>query len=189
MAPDEPERVVGRHVVGERRRGGRGARCSARGRLANARAASARASNARRRGLRTLAAAGQATEHRQRRRQEVTVVVPGHDVQRRSHQRRLDDPPLPERAVERCRVERGESRPEREIRRRRLLGLQAADSLDGRSRTDPRALEEKLPGEGGAIEPVPSENLVLRSAHATGSVATGSPGAQRSTARPPGTSR
>ena len=74
-------------------------RCSrssvlARGRLANARAASARAWIRVRGGLRALAAAVQAPQHRQRRRQQVQVVVPRHDMQRRPHERRLDHPPL-----------------------------------------------------------------------------------------------
>jgi hypothetical protein len=67
-------------------------------------------------GFRALATAVEPAQHRQRRRQQVDVVVPSYDVKRGPHQRRLDHAALLERAVEHSGVEQGEARPEREIR-------------------------------------------------------------------------
>ena len=121
-------------------------------------------------GLRAQATAVERAQHRQRRRQQVEVVVPRHDVERRPHERGLDHAPLLECAVQRGRVERGQARPQREVRRRGLLGLQAADPLDRGDRSDSGSFEKELPGERGAIEPVPGKDLVLRSAHRYGPV-------------------
>jgi hypothetical protein len=66
-------------------------------------------------------------------------------VERRAHQRGLDDRTLAEGPIEPGRVEVDEPRPEREIRRRRLLRLEPAERLDGRGRVEVGPLEEQLP--------------------------------------------
>ena len=146
-ATERPRHV--RRRVGERRRSGgstRGPRRAAmpsaiaevvaqlaqpRGSAVNASARARRAAEA----LARRAAArgpgdGCPPTMRDDRRPQVEVVRGADHVERRAHERALDDGPLRERAVEVRGLEPGQTRPEPDVRRRRLLRLEATDPFE-----------------------------------------------------------
>ena len=80
------------------------------------------------------------------------VVGARDEVDRRAHQRRLDDLTRLERLRQRRPPERAEARPQPDVAGRRVLVLDPADRLErGRDR-EVVALEEALPGEERAVQ-------------------------------------
>ena len=92
------------------------------------------------------------SQQRQHRGPERCVVIGGHGVEREPHQRALHDPAVRERVVELGRIEALGPVPERQVGRRRLLGLEPADPLDGIDDVDRPAVEEELTIERGPVE-------------------------------------
>ena len=80
------------------------------------------------------------------------VLAPRYDVDRRPHERRLDDGPLLEGLGQRRTTEAGEPGPQPDVARRRVLRLEPADLLDGVLERDRRAFEQQLAGEQRAVE-------------------------------------
>jgi hypothetical protein len=74
------------------------------------------------------------------------------DVDRRAHQRRLHDLPPLQRPREVTQGEPVEPRPEADVRGRRVLRLQAADSLERPRHRQPGALEQELPRQQRAVQ-------------------------------------
>jgi hypothetical protein len=93
-----------------------------------------------------------AIEHGNDGRPEVKVFRGADDVERRAHERALDDAPLGDRSIEVGRPEAGEPRPEPDVGRCRLLGLEATDPFRGRHDVEVGAFQEQLPGEGRAVQ-------------------------------------
>src|ERR1700730_8610290 len=85
--------------------------------------------------------------------ESVEVELPRADqVKRASHQGCFVNKMRGERIFELFSFETADSRPQPNVRRRRVLGLHAGDSLDCRYRIEVSALEEQLPCERPAIE-------------------------------------
>ena len=78
--------------------------------------------------------------------------APRDHVDRRTHQRGLDDPSVLERGREVAPAEPGDARPEADVTRRRVLGLEPADVLDDGLDRPGGALEEVLAGQQGAVQ-------------------------------------
>jgi hypothetical protein len=75
-----------------------------------------------------------------------------------SLERCLDRRATLERAGERVALEVGQPRPEAYVAGRRVLGLQAADLLEGLGNWDVGAFEQQLAGKERAIERAPGKN-------------------------------
>jgi hypothetical protein len=73
-------------------------------------------------------------------------------VERDPHQRRLDDLVVAEGAIQVGWVEVGDPVPQRQIRRRGLLGLQCDDPRDSVDNAEPLAGEQQLAGERRPVE-------------------------------------
>jgi hypothetical protein len=73
-------------------------------------------------------------------------------VDRRPHQRRLDDGAVLERPRQVFALEAGDPRPEADVPRWCVLGLEAADLLDRLGERQPRPREQQLTLEQRAIE-------------------------------------
>ena len=185
-APAEPPAATssGREPVRQRARWSRSsARRAGLGRERLGRALGQGREPSRRLGRLAAVLAADAIEHRRRPPARRWQVVGGADrVERRAHERALDDRRSAIAAIEVGRVEAGEPRPEGDVRRRRLLRLQPADALDRRRhRLEPARARA---GAGGPASPGPSA--------AAGRTRSGSAGVGRVRAtlraRPPGTS-
>lgn len=90
--------------------------------------------------------------HRPERGQESKVVRGTDRVKGRPHERGLHDRTIGERPIEVVSHEAGQPRPQRDGRRRWLLGLEACQGLDRGLDAEDRRLEQVLPGEGRPIE-------------------------------------
>jgi hypothetical protein len=108
---------------------------------------------------------GQRRERRCQGGPEVEIVVDGHGVERRAHQRRLDDESLRECAVQRRRVEGRQAGPEREVRRSRLLRLEPTERLDRIDRLEGDRFEEVLAGERRPVQAIAREDRVAMAGH------------------------
>jgi hypothetical protein len=73
-------------------------------------------------------------------------------VERGPHERPLDDPPLPERAIQLRGDEAVEARGQRDVRRGWLLRLERDESLDGVDDIQPLPAQEPLAGKRRAVE-------------------------------------
>ena len=73
-------------------------------------------------------------------------------MDREAHQRRLDDLAPLERPRQRVALEPGDPRPQPDVHRRRVLGLQGAHGVERVGESRLAALEQALAGEQGAIE-------------------------------------
>ena len=98
-------------------------------------------------------------EHRHDGRPHRSEVRGRHQVEGRPHQRALDELPLDYRAVEVGELEPGEARPEADVRRCRLLGLQATDPFHRPDDVDIGRLEEQLPRQHRPAEPAGADDL------------------------------
>ena len=87
------------------------------------------------------------------------IVRRRHEVQRRAHQRALDEPPTRDGAVQVPGLERREPRPQADVGRRGLLRLEPTDPLDGVDHAEIRRLEQQLTSERGPTEPARAEDL------------------------------
>jgi hypothetical protein len=83
---------------------------------------------------------------------EVPVVARRDDVDGRAHERPLHCTPPLERTREIAEREALEHRPETDVRRRGVLGLQTGDPLERAPDRDPGAGEKELAGEDSAVE-------------------------------------
>src|SRR5207249_4864571 len=79
-------------------------------------------------------------------------VARAHKVERPAHEPRADNLAPLDRGPEPLALEVGETRPERHVRQRGPLRLQRAEPLDRGTNADPRALQEHLTRERGAVE-------------------------------------
>ena len=79
-------------------------------------------------------------------------VLRGHEVQGRAHQRALHDRAVAEGRLERGDGERLRPRPQRDIRRVRVLGLEPGEPSDGLLGAPWRALEQRLPEQGRPVQ-------------------------------------
>jgi hypothetical protein len=84
------------------------------------------------------------------------------EVDRHAHQRRLDHAAVLQRAGQGRALEAGEPRPQPDVHRRRVLGLDAADRFQRARQRHPRSLEQELAGEQRAVELSPRERLHAR---------------------------
>ena len=82
------------------------------------------------------------------------------DVERPALEQRLHEPAPRERLRQLVALEALEPRPEREVRARRRLRLQAAEPLDRLHRAQRLPLEQELPLEQGAVELAPREDTL-----------------------------
>ena len=73
-------------------------------------------------------------------------------MDRRAHQRPLDDAAALERTGQLVALEAFDARPEADVHRRRVLRLDPADPVERLRNRRFRALEEQLPGQEGAIQ-------------------------------------
>jgi len=87
---------------------------------------------------------------------ERPVIALGDQVDRRAHQRRLDDRPALERAGQRVTLQALHARPEPEVHRRRVLRLKAGNSLERSRNGQPRPIEQQLPGQQRAVQLPPA---------------------------------
>jgi hypothetical protein len=76
--------------------------------------------------------------------------------------RRLDDLPLFERARQLLLAKAGEARPERDVRRRRVLRLQSAEPLNRLLHAELPSLKQQLPFEERAVELAQRQHAVVR---------------------------
>ena len=80
-------------------------------------------------------------------------LVAGMDrVEREADRRALDDRTCRERPVEVRRIEALDAVPERDVWRRRFLGLECENPPHGRGNVQRRPIEQELAGEGGAVQ-------------------------------------
>ncbi len=89
------------------------------------------------------------------------------DVQRPALEQRLDEPPTRQRPGELVALEALEPRPERQVRARRGLRLQAAEPLDRLHGRQAVPLEQELSLEQGAVQLAPREDPLGRRHPAT----------------------
>ncbi len=82
----------------------------------------------------------------------VWVVASAHDMQRRAKRTGLDDRAASEAVCQLLLAKAVEPRPERDVRRRRVLRLQCDEPLDGSDRRKSGTLDEQLPSEQRAIQ-------------------------------------
>ena len=94
----------------------------------------------------------------------VWIVASAHHVQRRSKRTGLDDRATSESPRQLLLPKAVEPRPERDVRRRRVLRLQRDEPLDGADRRESRALDEQLPSEQRAIQLAQGERLHVTTA-------------------------
>jgi hypothetical protein len=73
-------------------------------------------------------------------------------VDRRAHERALDDRALLERAGQRVALEALQTGPQADVHRRRVLRLESGDELQRARDRDARALEQQLAGEQRPVE-------------------------------------
>ena len=84
---------------------------------------------------------------------EAPVVARRDDVDRRAHQRPLDGATALQRAGQVVAREAVEHRPQPNVRRRRVLRLEAADALERAADREPRPREQELAREERAVQP------------------------------------
>ena len=94
----------------------------------------------------------------------VWIVAAAHHVQRRPKRTCLDDRSASEAVRELLLPKAVEPRPERDVRRRRVLRLQRDEPLDRAGGRKPRPLDEQLPGEQRAIQLAEGERLHVTTA-------------------------
>jgi hypothetical protein len=99
---------------------------------------------------------------------EEQEVAGRYDVDRRPHQGRLHGPPLLQRLGQRLATEVSQAAPESNVRRRRILALQAGNALERLGQRHPPALEQQLPRQQRAVERPRRERSVSR--HVFGNV-------------------
>jgi hypothetical protein len=73
-------------------------------------------------------------------------------MERDPHERCLHDRPIGERTIEVVGREAGDARPQRDVRRRRLLRLEAGERLDRRDDRQRCRLDQVLPGERRPVQ-------------------------------------
>ena len=83
---------------------------------------------------------------------EQRIELPRQDMQRPAHHARLHDAPVDQGVRQRALAEPFDTRPEREIRRRRVLRLQRDEPSDGPSDRQPHAPEQQLAAEQRPVQ-------------------------------------
>src|SRR6185436_14663400 len=120
------------------------------------------------------------------RNRERPVVASRHDVDRPSHERRLDDRSALEGAREVGAAEPHDARPQPDVGVRRVLILDSADPLEYTRDRQTGALEQELSGEQGAVQLTLREGSLGVRRHGANLAATDAPGRWAS-AMPPTT--